>query len=168
MTGDRSPEAIKPVRMHLDTSPSRAQVVMMHEVYENQVRFAETDQQGVVFYGEYVTYQDETMSAFLRAIDYDYTTLTDREWDIHVAHLDLDYRAPARFEDEIVNAIRVEAIGHASITFVYRARRKADDTVLVEGRVTHVAVDETGSSTRVPDDFRKAVVAFQDEPPETT
>lgn len=138
----------------------------MHEVYENRVRFAETDQQGVVFYGEYVTYQDEAMTAFLRAIGYDYTTLAEREWDVHVAHVDLDYRAPARFEDEIVNTIRVESIGHTSITFAYRARRKDDDTVLVEGSVTHVAVDETGSPTRVPDDFRDAVVAFQDEPPE--
>lgn len=138
----------------------------MHEVYENRVRFAETDQQGVVFYGEYVTYQDEAMAAFLRAIGYDYTTLAEREWDVHVAHVDLDYRAPARFEDEIVNAIRVESIGHTSITFAYRARRKDDDTVLVEGSVTHVAVDETGTPTRVPDDFRDAVVAFQDEPPE--
>ncbi len=138
----------------------------MHEVYENRVRFAETDQQGVVFYGEYVTYQDEAMTAFLRAIGYDYTTLSEREWDVHVAHVDLDYRAPARFEDEIVNTIRVESIGHTSITFAYRARRKDDDTVLVEGSVTHVAVDETGTPTRVPDDFRDAVVAFQDEPPE--
>lgn len=137
----------------------------MHDVYENRVRFAETDQQGIVFYGEYVTYQDEAMTAFLREIGYDYATLTEREWDIHVANLDLDYRAPARFEDVIVNAIRVESIGHSSITFEYRARR-TDDTVLVEGSVTHVAVDDTGTPTRVPDDFRDAVVAFQDDPPE--
>lgn len=138
----------------------------MYDVYENRVRFAETDQQGVVFYGEYVTYQDEAMTAFLRSIGYDYATLTEREWDIHVANLDLDYHAPARFEDVIVNAIRVESIGHSSITFEYRARRKEDNTVLIEGSVTHVAVDETGTPTRVPDDFRDAVVAFQDNPPE--
>lgn len=137
----------------------------MHDVYENRVRFAETDQQGVVFYGEYVTYQDEAMTAFLREIGYDYATLTEREWDIHVAHLDLDYRAPARFEDVIVNAIRVESIGHSSITFEYQARR-TDDTVLVEGSVTHVAVDDTGAPTRVPDEFRDAVCEFQDAPPE--
>lgn len=137
----------------------------MYDVYENRVRFAETDQQGVVFYGEYVTYQDEAMSAFLREIGYGYATMTEREWDIHVAHIDLDYRAPARFEDTIINAIRVQSIGHASMTFEYRARR-TDDTVLVDGTVTHVAVDESGTPTRIPDEFRDRVVAFQDEPPQ--
>jgi acyl-CoA thioester hydrolase len=140
----------------------------MHDVYENRVRFAETDQQGVVFYGEYVTYQDEAMSAFLRAIGYGYATMTEREWDIHVANVDLDYRAPARFEDTIVNAIRVQSIGHTSMTFEYRARRMDDDTVLVDGTVTHVAVDESGTPTRIPNEFRDSVVSFQDEPPELT
>ncbi|WP_248903524.1 acyl-CoA thioesterase [Halocatena marina] len=139
----------------------------MHEVYENRVRFAETDQQGVVFYGEYVTYQDEATSAFLREIGYDYTTLIENEWDIHVAHVDLDYRSPAFFENVIVNSLRVESIGHSSITFDYQARRSMDDTVLVEGHVTHVAVDDTGTPTRIPDTFRDAVIAFQDEPPES-
>ncbi|MFC7156162.1 acyl-CoA thioesterase [Halomarina halobia] len=138
----------------------------MHDVFENRVRFAETDQQGVVFYGEYVTYQDEAVNAYLRAIDYDYDAMLAADWDVHVAHVDLDYRAPARFGDVIVNALGVESIGESSIRFAYRARRKRDDAVLAEGGVVHVAVDEDGKATRVPDDFRDAVVAFQDEPPE--
>ncbi|WP_254546379.1 acyl-CoA thioesterase [Halomarina pelagica] len=138
----------------------------MHDVFENRVRFAETDQQGVVFYGEYVTYQDEAVNAYLRAIDYDYDAMLAAGWDVHVAHVDLDYRAPARFGDVLVNALRVESIGESSVRFAYRARRRRDDAVLAEGHVVHVAVDEAGGSTRVPDDFRDAVVAFQDEPPE--
>ncbi|MFC6836879.1 acyl-CoA thioesterase [Halomarina ordinaria] len=137
----------------------------MHDVYENRVRFAETDQQGVVFYGEYVTFQDETVNAFLRAIGYDYDTMRAADWDVHVAHVDLDYRAPARFEDVVVNACRVEAIGESSVRFAYRARRKRDGATLAEGHVVHVAVDADGS-TRVPEAFRDAVVVFQDDPPE--
>ena len=137
----------------------------MHDVFENRVRFAETDQQGVVFYGEYVTFQDEAISGFFRAIGYDYDTIRAADWDIHVAHVDLDYRAPARFEDDLVTAVRIERIGHSSIAFATETRRRDDGRVLAEGRVVHVAVDADGEATRVPDDFREAVVAFQDEPP---
>ncbi|MFC6717562.1 acyl-CoA thioesterase [Natrialbaceae archaeon GCM10025810] len=131
-------------------------------VYENRVRFAETDMQGVVFYGEYFTYQDEAVSAFLRAIDYHYDRMVERGWQIHVVNAELDYRAGARFEDVVVNEIRVAAFGTSSVTFEHRARRRTDDRTLAEGTVTHVAVDvETGDVTPIPDDFREAVADFE-------
>lgn len=132
------------------------------EVYENRVRFAETDQQGVVFYGEYFTYQDEAFSAFLRAIDYPHRQMLENGWETRVVNASLDYRASARFEDCVVNDLRISKIGTSSLVSAYRARRRSDDAVLVEGTVTHVAIDaETDESIRVPDDFREAVAAFQ-------
>lgn len=138
----------------------------MHDVFENDVRFAETDAQGIVFYGNYVTYQDETFTEFLDAIGYEYATFADRGWDVHVVNVELDYRGSAEFRDRLVNAFRVSSIRDSSLTFEYECRRKEDDEVLVEGTVTHVAVGDDGSPTRVPDEFREAVVEFQDEPPE--
>lgn len=130
-------------------------------VWENQVRFAETDRQGVVFYGDYVTYQDETFSEFLRQMGYDYQTLEAKGWDIHVVHVDLDYRAPADFDDWLVNGIRINAIRETSMDFEYACRQRDDGTLVAEGHLTHVAVDaDTGESTRVPDAFREAVVDY--------
>lgn len=137
------------------------------DVFENRVRFEETDMQGVVFYGNYVTYQDETMSEYLRRIGYPYNDFEDEGWDIRVVHVELDYRGSATFDDELVNSIRVDSIGNSSIDWSYRARQKSDDLIVAEGGVTHVAVDpDTGETTRVPDRFREAVVEFQMEPPE--
>lgn len=139
----------------------------MMDVYENRVRFEETDMQGVVFYANYVTYQDETMSEYLRRIGYPYDAFEEAGWDIRVVHVELDYRGSATFDDELINGIRVESIGNSSIDWSYSARQKHDDSPVVEGGVTHVAVDtETGETTRVPQKFREAVVEFQDEPPE--
>ena len=133
-------------------------------VYENRVRFAETDQQGIVFYGEYVTYQDEAVTAFLRDLGYDYDAIRAADWDIHVVSTELNYRQPARFEDVLVNEVRVANIGEASIEFDYRARRQADNELVVEGAVTHVAVDATtGEPTRVPESFRDAVATLESE-----
>lgn len=138
----------------------------MHDVYENTVRFEETDAQGIVFYGNYVIYQDEAFTAYLDAVGYGYETLEDSGWDVHVVNVELDYRGSAQFRDELVNAVRVAAINESSIEFEYECRRKADDEILAEGSVTHVAVDESGAPTRVPDEFREAVLAFQDEAPD--
>ena len=137
-----------------------------HYVWDNQVRFAETDAQSVVFYGEYVTYQDETFSQFLREIGYDYHELEDAGWDIHVVHVDVDYRAPAEFDDRLTNGIRVDRIGESAIDFSWVCRKREDGQLVAEGNLTHVAVDEDGDPTRVPEEFREAVVDYQDEPPE--
>lgn len=137
----------------------------MHDVYENTVRFAETDAQGIVFYGTYVTYQDETFTEYLDAVGYSYGELRRQAWDVHVVNLELDYRSQARFRDRLVNAMRVDAIGDSSLAFEYECRQAADGQVVVEGTVTHVVVDD-GSPTRVPDAFREAVVSFQATPPD--
>ena len=140
----------------------------MQEVYENTVRFAETDAQGIVFYGNYVTYQDETFTEYMEAVGYPYEDLRREAWDVHVVNVELDYRASAGFRDHLVNAMRVSAIRESSIEFEYRCRRADDDAVIVEGTVTHVAVDEEGAPTRIPDDFRDAVAEFQETPPAPT
>ncbi|MFQ3319223.1 MAG: acyl-CoA thioester hydrolase [Natronomonas sp.] len=137
----------------------------MHEVFENVVRFEETDAQGIVFYGNYATFQDETFTAFMEAIGYPYSEIEEHGWDVHVVNLELNYRKPAEFRDTLHNAMRVTAIKESSIEFAYECRNDAGE-LLVEGTVVHVAVDESGAPTRVPDEFREAVAAFQDEPPE--
>jgi acyl-CoA thioester hydrolase len=137
----------------------------MYDVYENSVRFEETDAQGIVFYGNYVTYQDEAVTEFFNAVGYGYEDFEERDWDVRIVNVELDYRGSATFRDDLVNSIRVSAINESSIEFEYECRRADDDEVLVEGSVTHVVVED-GKTTRVPDGVREAVVEFQDEPPE--
>jgi acyl-CoA thioester hydrolase len=77
----------------------------------DRVRFAETDAQGIVFYGTYFTYMDEAFNALLRAIDYRYERMHEEGWTTHVAHADLDYHAAARFEDVIESRLGTVRIG---------------------------------------------------------
>ena len=137
----------------------------MYDVYENTVRFEETDAQGVVFYGNYVTYQDETFTAYLAAIGLEYETIMAEDWDFRVVNVELNYRGSAKFPDRLENAMRVVAINESSIEFDYECRRGADGELLADGSVTYVVVSD-GTPRRVPDDVRDAVVEFQDTPPD--
>jgi acyl-CoA thioester hydrolase len=119
--------------------------VDLHYAFDDRVRFAEIDAQGVVFYGEF----------------------GGASVDFHVVHTDVDYHARAGFDDELRNGIRVESFGESSIHFAWASRRASDDQVVPTGELSHVAVDAaSGEPTRVPDAFRETVREFQSVPPE--
>lgn len=136
-------------------------------LYENRVRFAETDLQGIVFYGTFFTYQDEALNEYFRRLDFLYDRMREAGFTTHIVHADMDYRAPARFDDVIDNRIRVDRIGRSSLSFEYEAWRQRDPTLLAEGNVTHVTVDlETDEAITVPTPLVDRIVEFQDRPPD--
>lgn len=137
-----------------------------HHMFDNRVRFAETDAQGVTFYGSYVTYQDEASLQYFREVGFAYEDMLDGDWEVFVVHTDLDFHASAKFGDVLRNEIRVEKIGHSSITFDYRCLLDETGDLLADGSMVLVAVDPDGESIRVPDAFREAVIAYQDVPPD--
>lgn len=137
-------------------------------ICENRVRWKEVDRQDVVFHGEYFTYQDETQIEFLRQLGYSYRDMEAQGWTTHIVHAELDYRAPAQYEDVIENRMRVKAIGRSSLRYEYAAYRKDDQTLLAEGERVHALVDvNSGESIPVPEELKNAIVEFQDVPPES-
>jgi acyl-CoA thioester hydrolase len=131
-------------------------------VWENRVRMAETDRQAIVYYGEYVTYQDEAVSAYRRELGFDAEYVRGTDWSTRMVATEMQYHDSARYEDVLVNEVRVARIGETSVTYEYRAKRKRDDRLLAEGSVTQVIVDEeTVDPIPVPDAFREAVVDRQ-------
>lgn len=148
-----------------DPSSTDGETDPYHDVWETTVRFAETDAQGVVFFGEYLTYLDETVVAYLEAVGYPYEQFVEEGWETHVVNVDVDYHGTASFPDQLTCGLYVDAIRNSSLTFEWRCRR-GEDTV-ASGSVTHVAVDAEGEGTvQVPASFRDAVVAFQPVAPD--
>lgn len=137
-------------------------------IWENVVRFDETDLHGHVFFGEFFTYMDETFNALLRRIDYPYDRMHAEGWTTNVVHAAMDYRAPAEFEVVLHNRLRIDSIGERSLTATYEARTGAE--TLATGETVHVAVEfgdgSTGEAIQFPDAFREAVAEFQAELPE--
>jgi acyl-CoA thioester hydrolase len=124
-----------------------------------RVGFSDTDAQGVVYYGRYNPYFDLARTEYLRRLG----LLHRREdGDFVMRANDVEYFAPAVFDDEIEVVARVSRIGRTSVTFEFAAYREPDDRLMVTAHQTLVYVDVVQrNACPVPDSFRVPVVAFE-------
>lgn len=118
-----------------------------------RVAFSDTDAQGVVYYGRYNPYFDLARGEYLRSLG---LLHRDSGGEFVMRANDVEYFAPARFDDEIDIHVRVARIGRSSITFELAAYDAQDGTLLVTAHQTLVFIDRT---TRrpipIPDDYRE-------------
>jgi acyl-CoA thioester hydrolase len=124
-----------------------------------RVGFSDTDAQGIVYYGRYNPYFDLARVEYLR----DLGLLHYRHGgDFVMRANDVEYFAPARFDDEIEVSARVSRIGRTSVTFQFAAYRLPDDLLLVTAHQTLVYVDfQQRKALPVPDDYRAKVAELE-------
>jgi acyl-CoA thioester hydrolase len=104
-----------------------------------RVRYAETDAQGIVFYGNYLTYFDTAITEYLRDLPFDYVDHVKRTGtDFHVVKAVIEFFVPSHFDDEIEVHIRTGKIGRSSLTFLIEIFPKNEETPLVRGEVVWV------------------------------
>ena len=125
-----------------------------------RVGFSDTDAQGIVYYGRYNPYFDLARVEYHRMLG-----LLHRErsiGDFVMRANDVEYFAPARFDDELEIFVRVSRIGRTSITFAFGAYKIPDGTLMVTAHQTLGYVDlQQRGAREVPHDYRLAVVAFE-------
>jgi YbgC/YbaW family acyl-CoA thioester hydrolase len=123
-----------------------------------RVWFSDTDAQGVVYYGRYLPYFDHARTEYHRHLGL--THLDNAEFVMRAS--DVEYVAPARFDDLIESFVRVSKIGHTSVTYECAAYRLPDEMLMVTASQTVVLVDLTQRRpTRVPESFRSAIHSFE-------
>jgi acyl-CoA thioester hydrolase len=140
----------------------------MGEPFEHKlrVRYAECDPQGVVFNSHYLAYFDINITELWRAAFGSYRAMTDRGIDLVVAEAQLQFRAPARFDDELTLQIAVARIGNTAITSSHRISR--GEELIAEGSERHVVVAlETMTKTPIPDWIRDGLEPWTVEPTPT-
>jgi len=124
-----------------------------------RVGFSDTDAQGIVYYGRYNPYFDLARVEYLRALG---QLHREAEGDFVMRANDVEYFAPARFDDELEIDARVSRIGRTSITFEFAAFKIPEVSMLVTAHQTLVYVDlAERKALPVPDDYRADVVAFE-------
>ncbi len=119
------------------------------------VRYAETDQMGVVYYSNYLVWFEVGRVAWCQAKGFKYRDMEahDRRF-MMVAEATCRYRAPARFEDEIVIRTAVAGATDKVIRFQYEIVNKHSGRLLATGETTHVVTDPEYRPARIPDRYR--------------
>ncbi|BCI53355.1 4-hydroxybenzoyl-CoA thioesterase [Mycolicibacterium litorale] len=124
-------------------------------------RYAEVDQQGVVFNGHYLTWFDEACTAFFDHLGVAYPTLIADGLDFQVVHSEIDYAASVRWRDAVRVAVRCERVGTTSFTLGFTVSRRGGDApeqVAVTGRNVYVVVSTSDWAKReIPGALRNAL-----------
>ncbi len=122
-----------------------------------RVRYAETDQMGVVYHANYLVWFEVGRVEMLRTFHLPYSRL-EQEFDcmIAVAGAEVRYRSPARYDDEILVRTRLLAMRGPVLRIGYQVVRAGEDRLLCEGITTHVVVGRDMSKRLLPEPYRAA------------
>ena len=117
-----------------------------------RVRYAETDQMGVVYYANYLVWMEAGRVELCKALGFNYRDM-ERDDGIYlaVAEATCRYRAPARFDDEVTVKTWMEDVNKRIVVFAYEIR--TGDRVLATGSTRHVFVSRQLERTRLPDKY---------------
>jgi acyl-CoA thioester hydrolase len=126
-----------------------------------RVGFSDTDAQGVVYYGRYFPYFDLARVEYHRHLG----LLTGGgEAEYVMRAVQIEYHAPARFDDTIEVFVRVSRVGRTSATFEHAAYLYEDDRLMVTAHQTVVLVELVSRKPcPIPEAYRTAVRAFEGE-----
>jgi acyl-CoA thioester hydrolase len=122
-----------------------------------RVRYAETDKMGVVYHSNFIVWFEVGRVELLRALGFSYRDM-EREDDCHIAVVDVRcrYKAPARYDDEILIRTRLKNMRDSLLHFTYELVRATDGTLLAEGETTHIVVNANFEKTALPEKYRAA------------
>ena len=134
-----------------------------HET-EIRVRYAETDQMGIVHHANYLTWFEVGRSELCRARGFSYKEMED-ETDalLVVAETYCRYKSPALYEDVLTIRTRVAEMRSRSLRFVYEVYRASDDALLAEGETMHVVTDRGKKVRKLPEIYRNRLLDKEDE-----
>jgi acyl-CoA thioester hydrolase len=124
-----------------------------------RVRYAETDQMGVVYHSNYLIWFEVGRVELIRQMGLNYKQMEEEGFGISVVDVHARYRAPARYDDELVVETQLLAARGAVIKFGYRVLRVADGVLLCEGETAHVCVGKDMKKMCLPPKYAERFAA---------
>ena len=121
-----------------------------------RVRYAETDRMGIVYYSHYLVWFEVGRTDWLRDAGWTYRAMEDEGLALPVIEAHCEYRAGARYDDEIEIRTTGRMLSPVRVEFNYEVRLTTDATVAATGRTTHASIDQSGRPCRMPERIREA------------
>ena len=129
-----------------------------------KVRYAETDQMGVVYYANYFIWFEVGSSQYCNDRGFSYRDM-ERETGLFliVAEANCRYKTPARYEDELIIRTRVSELTRRTLRFTYEIER-LDKAPVATGETLHVLINAAGRPSSLPE---KYLTLLEDRRPTT-
>lgn len=122
-----------------------------------RVRYAETDQMGVVYHSNHFVWFEIGRVELLRQLGFSYREMEqDDGCFIAVVDARCRYRAPAHYDDEIIVRTHLKNVRDSVIHFGYELVRVGDGILLAEGETTHIVTDAEMKMVALPEKYMKA------------
>ena len=120
-----------------------------------RVRYAETDQMGVVYYGNYFVWFEIGRVELMRALGFEYKLMeTEDDCFIVVAEASCRYRQSAKYDELLRVRTRISQAGNRVVKYAYEILRDTDGTLLASGETTHVICGRDGRPKQLPEKYR--------------
>jgi acyl-CoA thioester hydrolase len=121
-----------------------------------RVRYAETDQMGVVHHGNYFTWFEIGRVELCRELGFEYKQMeTEDDSFIVVAEARCRYKRPARFDDVLEIRTRVTQSQRRTLRFGYEIFNQATGELIATGETLHVICDSHGRPKSLPEKYRQ-------------
>jgi acyl-CoA thioester hydrolase len=122
-----------------------------------RVRYAETDQMGVVYHSNHFIWFEVGRVELLRQMGFSYRDMESKDNRfIAVAEATCRYRAPVRYDEEVLVRTRLKSARDSVVHFGYELVRLSDGTLLAEGETTHIVTDAQMQIAVLPDKYLSA------------
>jgi len=118
-----------------------------------RVRYAETDQMGVVYYANYLIWMEVGRTDFCKTLGFNYKDMEREGALLVVTEANCRYLAPARYDDPILVETRMENLNRRLVTFGYSIRNDQTRKVLAEGSTVHITIGLDQKPKAIPQPY---------------
>ena len=123
-----------------------------------RVRYAETDQMGVVYHANHFVWFEIGRVEFLRQLGFSYRDMERNDGCfIAVVEAKCRYRSPAHYDEEVVIRTRLLNVKESVIHFGYELLHSSDETLIAEGETTHIVTDLSMKIVALPERYLGAL-----------
>jgi acyl-CoA thioester hydrolase len=122
-----------------------------------RVRYAETDQMGVVYHANHFVWFEVGRVEFLRQLGFSYRDMEANDaCFIAVVDARCRYKAPAKYDDEVIVRTHLKNVRESLVHFGYELVRASDGVLLAEGETTHIVTDAEMKVRAIPEKYANA------------
>ncbi len=118
---------------------------------KTRVRYQETDQMGIVYYGNFFTYFEMGRTEYLRNLGLPYSELEKEHIYFPVTETGCRFRSPAHYDDVLIVRTWISELRHASVEFSHKVIREGENTLIAEGFSKLACINASRKPTPIPE-----------------